>query len=64
MAIQDLLLLTILNTGICICLPKMLSVFESIKTRQIQKLSAAPTVQEHPELSQTEAFPELASLAR
>jgi hypothetical protein len=64
MAIQDLLLLTLLNTGICIGLPKMVSVFESIKTRQLQLLSAAPTVKEQPQLSQTDAFPELASLAR
>ena len=64
MAIQDLLLLTVINTGICLCLPKMLSIFGSISNRQSQKLSSQPTYQELPELSQPNAYPELASLAR
>ena len=64
MGCGDLLLLTILNAGICLCLPKMLSVFESINTRQSQKLSAEPTLQEHPELSQPNVYPELASVSR
>jgi hypothetical protein len=65
MGFQDFLLLTVLSTGICLCLPKMLSIFfGSIKTRQSQKLSGESAVQEHPELSQPNAYPELASLAR
>ncbi len=64
MALQDLLLLTVLNTGICLGLPKMLSILGSINNRQSQKLSAAPTVQEQPELSQPNVYPEIASLAR
>ncbi|HEY9597056.1 MAG TPA: hypothetical protein V6D33_05250 [Cyanophyceae cyanobacterium] len=64
MGLQDLLLLAVLNTGICLCLPKMLSVFGSINTRRSQKLSTKPTLQEQPELAQPNAYPELASLAR
>ena len=64
MGFQDLLVLTVFNTAICLCLPKMLSVFGSINTRQSQKLSVEPTVQEQPEPSQPNVYPELASLAR
>lgn len=64
MVFQDLLLVTLLNTGICICLPKILSVLGSINTRQSQKISVEPTVQEHPKPSQPDAYPELVSLAR
>ncbi len=61
MALQDLLLVTVINTGICLCLPKMLAIFGSINTRQSQKLTAAPTVQEQPELSKPNVYPELAA---
>jgi hypothetical protein len=64
MGFQDLLLLTALNTAVCLCLPKMVSIFESIKTRQSQKLSVKPTVQVQPELAQSDVYPEFASLAR
>jgi hypothetical protein len=64
MGLQDFLLLTTLNTAICLCLPKMLSFFGSINTRMSQKIIAESTVQKNPELSQPNVSPELASLAR
>lgn len=64
MGCQDLLLLTGLNAGICLCLPKLLAFLGSINNRQSQKLTGEHTLQEHPELSQPNTYPEFAGVAR
>ncbi len=64
MGFQDFLLLTVLNTAVCLSLPKVLSILGSINTRESQKPVAKPTVQEQPELSQPNVSPELVSVAR
>lgn len=51
MDLKEFLLLTLLNTFICLSLPRLLSWFGSFKTRQIEKFSDETTASSQPDLS-------------
>lgn len=51
MDLKEFLLLTLLNTIVCLALPRMLSWLRSFKTQQVQQLSDEEIVAPQPDLS-------------
>lgn len=72
MGLLEFLLITLFNTIVCLCLPRIITLLTSKNTHKSVKSTreslednfALETTRSHPELPQAESYPELTPVAR
>ena len=64
MGLLEFLLITLINTVICLCLPKVVALISSKLASQSKSLSHHRTLSSQPEPSSSQVYPELINLTR